>query len=143
MCHYLGEIVSFAPCGIEIHYKLTIQTHHCNLYAAVDWPSLGARRLQHWYLFIYKAIFGNLLPAYISSKFKLVRNGLNLRSNAWVRCIIPTSTPEVGKKSLAFFGPWSWNDLQTRLKLASLIPVRRFKRIIVNDLAHTCTCRDI
>ena len=123
--------------------SLPYRTHHCILYAAVGWFSLGARRLQHWYTFIYKAILGDTLPSYISSKFNLVRNGLNLRSNAWIRCVLPDCSSEVGKKSLAFFGPWSWNDLQSRLKLATLISVPRFKRIIVGELAHSCTCSDV
>ena len=119
------------------------RTHHCNLYAAVGWFPLGARRLQHWYTFIYKAIWGGILPSYISSKFALVRNGLNLRSNAWLRCSVPTFSSEVGKKCLAYFGPWSWNNLQFKLKLASLIPLQRFKRIIAVELTHSCTCSEV
>ena len=37
------------------------------IYAAVGWFSLGARRLQHWYTFIYKAILGGILPSSNSS----------------------------------------------------------------------------
>ena len=103
------------------------RTHHCNLYAAVGWFSLEARRLQHWYTFIYKAILGGILPSYISAKFALVRNGLNLRSNACIRSVVPTS----------------WNDLQCKLKLASLIPLQRFKRIILVELTHFCTCLEV
>ena len=88
-------------------------------------------RLQHWYTFIYKAILGEILPAYISSKFQVIKNGLNLRSNDWIRCVVPKFSSEVGKKCLAFNGPWVWNDLQQSLKLATLISVRRFKSLIV------------
>ena len=121
---------------------LPFRTHHCTLYAAVGWFSLGARRLQHWYTFIYKAILGGILPSYISSKFELNQNGLNLRSNAWIRCVVPAFTSEVGKKCLAFYGPWSWNDLQKSLKLPTFISVRRFKGIIFEKLAHSCNCWD-
>lgn len=38
--------------------------HHWTLYALVEWPFLAARRLMHWYTFIYKAILG-LFPHYL------------------------------------------------------------------------------
>lgn len=33
-------------------------THHCILTAGAGWPFLSMRRLSHWSIFIYKAIFG-------------------------------------------------------------------------------------
>lgn len=33
-------------------------THHCVLYSEVNWTSLCARRLCHWYVFIYKTTLG-------------------------------------------------------------------------------------
>ena len=116
-------------------------THHCLLYENVGWPSLSSRRMKHWYLFCYKALLGTL-PTYISSKFVLVRNGLNLRSNTWLRCVVPSSSSEGGKKCLAYFGPWSWNDLQTRLKLPELISFRSFKKKISELLINVCSCFD-
>ena len=147
-CHILLKTLSMTKLDPLLHAALRFvtnspfRTHHCTLYAAVGWSSLTARRLQHWYNFIYKAILGDL-PSYISSKFKLVRNGLNLRSNAWLRCEVPSFSSEGGKKCLSFFGPWSWNDLQTRLKLAALIPLRSFKRITLNIFTNNCTCQDV
>ncbi len=41
-----------------------VLTHHCDLYERVGWPSLSMQRLQHWYIFNYKAILG-LLPSYL------------------------------------------------------------------------------
>uniref|UniRef100_A0A3B4Z3D2 Reverse transcriptase domain-containing protein n=1 Tax=Stegastes partitus TaxID=144197 RepID=A0A3B4Z3D2_9TELE len=40
------------------------RTHHCTLYARVQWPSLTMRRLTHWHNFIYKSILG-LCPSYL------------------------------------------------------------------------------
>ena len=37
-------------------------THHCELYAKVGWPSLSIRRDGHWVLFIFKAFTGFLSP---------------------------------------------------------------------------------
>ena len=115
------------------------RTHHCTLYALVGWTSLTSRRLLHWYILTYKAILG-ILPGYINSKFIPVQNSLNLRSNAWLRYVVPPIKSESGKKSLAFFGPWSWNDLQTKLKLASIVPLVTFKRIAMGTLPTGCTC---
>ena len=123
----LDEIGSLVPsCCTESYYKLSI---HCNLYAAVRLPSLRASRLQHWYFFIHKAILGDILP---SSKFDLVRNGLNLYSIKCLDTVCNIFFRGGGQKKY-FFGPWSWNDLQTNLKKASLIILRRFKGIIVDD----------
>lgn len=41
-------------------------THQCSLYDRVGWSALSTRRLNHWYIFIYKAILG-LLPPYHQS----------------------------------------------------------------------------
>ena len=48
-----------------------------------------------------------------------------------------------GKKSLQYFGPWSWNEFQSDLKLASLIPLRSFKRITLDRSKNICTCYDV
>ena len=63
------------------------------------------------------------LPAYINSKFVLVRNGLNLRSDSWLRCVVPSFSSVRGKKCLAYY----WNDLQTKLKLPEMIALRQFQ----------------
>lgn len=40
-------------------------THHCISYEKVAWASLTVSRDSHWFLFIYKALAGNL-PSYIT-----------------------------------------------------------------------------
>ena len=137
----LGRLDPLFHAALRFITSSTYRTHHCTLYSLVGWSSLASRRLLHWYIFIYKAILGNV-PPYICSKFELVQNSLNLRSNAWMRYVVPNTKSEAGKKTLAFFGPWSWNDLQTRLKLASLIPLVTFKRIAMGTLSSHCSCFD-
>ena len=81
------------------------RTHHCILYSLVGWTSLTSRRMLHWYTFIYKAILGDL-PSYICSKFQPIQNSLNLRSNCWLRHVVPTTRSEAGKKKvLRSMGP--------------------------------------
>ncbi len=36
--------------------KSSFHTHHCSLYESVGWLSLHNRRLEHWYIFLFKAI---------------------------------------------------------------------------------------
>ena len=73
----------------NIHHS-AYRTHHCILYSLVGWTSLTSRRMLHWYTFIYKAILGDL-PSYICSKFQQIQNSLNLRSNCWLRYVVPTT----------------------------------------------------
>ena len=120
----------------------TFRTHHCILYSLVGWSSLATRRLQHWYIFIYKAMLGKL-PLYICSKFEIVQNSLNLRSSAWVRLKVPPVRTEASKRSLFYFGPWSWNDLQSRIKLPSLVSLYSFKQKITEILVTCCSCSDV
>lgn len=115
------------------------RTHHCNLYSSVGWTSLATRRLQHWYMFIYKAFLGKL-PGYICSKFERIQSSHSLRSNTWVRFKVPAIRTEASKRSLFFFGPWSWNDLQTHLRLVTPISMRCFRDRISEALATCCSC---
>ena len=92
------------------------RTHHCALYASVGWSSLAMRRMQHWYILIYKAILGKL-PVYICSRFASLSTPRTLRSSAWMRFQVPRVRTEAGGRSLFHFGPWSWNDLQEQIGL--------------------------
>ncbi len=76
------------------------RTHHCTLYSLVGWPSIAMRRLQHWYLFLYRAILCRL-PMYIRSKFVFVQNTHDLRSNNWLGLKIPSVWTETGERSLS------------------------------------------
>ena len=97
---------------------------------------------KHWYVFIYKAVLGKL-PWYICSKLELIKKNLNLRSSTWMRFKRPPVRTEASNRSLFYFGPWSWNDLQTRFKLASLISLHCFKHKISEFLATCCSCFDV
>ena len=135
----LGKLDPLFHAALRFITNSPYRTHHCTLYSLVGWSSLTSRRLFHWYMLIYKAILGKL-PSYIGSKFVPVQNSHNLRSSAWLRYVTPSIKSEAGKKSLSYFGPWSWNDLQTRLKLAVLIPLVSFKRIVSGSLSSQCSC---
>ena len=138
---HFGKTWSPLPRSSEIHHHYALQDS--SLQVVCCSKLVLSNRLQHWLNFVYKALLGEL-PLYISSKFKLVNNRLNLRSNTWLHCVVPKGTKTVGgKKSLQYFGPWSWNDLQSDLKLASFIPLRSFKRITLDRSKNICTCSDV
>ena len=115
---YHGALRFITNCGFL--------THHCTLYSKVSWTSLSARRLGHWYVFIYKAIIGKI-PDYLSSLL-ILKDGLhNLRSMSFIQFVIPRVRTELGKKAFRFSAPSAWNSLQTEFKLQSLVSLNVFK----------------
>ena len=103
------------------------------------WSSLTMRRMQHWFLLMYKAILGKL-SLYICVRFAPVCDSHNLRSSAWIRVQLPAVRTEAGKRSLFYDGPWSWNDLQSRLKLRALVSIACFKLKLSEVLTTSCSC---
>ena len=130
---YHGALRFITNCGAL--------THHCVLYAKVNWPSLYAHRLGHWYVLIYKAILG-LTPSYLSSLLVMKDGAYNLRSQDFVHFTVPKVRTEMGKKAFRFAAPSSWLELQSELKLLSLVSLNIFKSLmspIVSRL-HECKC---
>lgn len=108
-----GDVLYMNACSTSLHmldaiYHCALRyitgckslTHHCTLYTKVGWLSLSARRLLHWYIFIYKAIIG-LLPSYLCTEF--------------------------GKRAFMYSAPSGWNNLQKTLKLQAFITLSDFK----------------
>ena len=58
-------------------------THHCNLYALVDWPSLHIRRQTHWLQVIYKSLLGKA-PPYLSSMITIATPTRSTRSSRYI-----------------------------------------------------------
>ena len=117
-------------------------THRCILYARVEWPSLAARRLIHWHIFIYKAILG-LLPHYLCNYIFKSQSSYCLRSNEFYLLIMPKVHSEFGKHCFKFAAPAAWNALQKTLKLKELINFETFKtrvREIGAASYRTCSC---
>lgn len=110
--------------------------HHCTLYSMVDWTFLTLCRLQHWYILVYK-IYKTI---YLSHKFLFLQNSQNLRSHKWLQFKVPSVRTEVVKSSLFYYGPWSWNDLQAKLKLETVISLNDFKFRIIEVVTVGCSC---
>lgn len=114
-------------------------THHCNLYSLVNWPSLHSRRLLHWYHFIYKTIIGKT-PHYLSSVLTILTNTRNLRSSDFITMVIPRVRTSLGRSSFHFAAPNDWNKLQKTLRLHTLIPLAAFKSSLRDVVSDECTC---
>lgn len=118
----------------------TSLTHHCVLYELSGQSSLDIKRQSHWYLFVYKAILGQL-PTYLSTLLIQPRGGhYNLRSKNYISYHVPTVRTEFGKHAFSYAAPFSWNILQKDLKLDSLIRIDHFKEKIGHLLAMECSC---
>lgn len=95
-------------------------THHCVLYSMVNWTSLRAQRLCHWYVFIYKTILG-LIPSYLSCFLTKTQGSHNLRSMDVLQFVVPKVRTELGKKAFRFSAPDAWNKLQSKLQPKALL----------------------
>lgn len=47
---------------------------------------------------------------------------------------------EAGKRVLSYYGPLSWNELQSRLKIGALISLAAFKKRISDMRTDMCNC---
>ncbi len=118
-----------------------VLTHHCDLYERVGWPSLSMRRLQHWYIFIYKDILG-LLQSYLLTYISVNNIGTyNLRSQDLFLLSVPKVRTELGKKAFKYAAPSTWNKLQKSMKLNKLVSLVAFKRMLTDLEAATSGCR--
>ena len=118
-------------------------THRCTLYMKVGWPSLSQRRLSHWYVFIYKAILGQL-PSYLCSFITLQENSTyELRSQDKLLLTEPSSRIKFGEQAFQFSAPKAWNELQKNMDLKELISLPCFKdmiKIMEEDELRVCKC---
>ncbi len=130
-------------CALRFITGCKSLTHHCTLYAKVGWLSLSARRLLHWYTFIYKAIIG-LLPSYLCTYLTFTSNpSYRLHSLDFLTASVPRTRTEFGKRAFMFSAPSAWNNLQKSLKLQEFITITDFKTQLTGLLMSnfgTCKC---
>lgn len=122
--------------------SLKTLTHHCVLYERLGWTSLSLRRLKHWRIFIYKAMLG-LLPRYLSDYLvSRSTSAYNLRSQTSLMLFVPRVRTELGKKAFSFAAPFSWNELQTKLGLNSLVSLNMYRRLLdsLEEQSSCCNC---
>ena len=106
------------------------QTHHCNLYDKVGWPSLSNRRDIHWYLFIFKSLVGKQ-PPYITSMLDWKTFGPhNTRSSDLLLLERPNAGHNRRQNSFVFTAPEMWNDLQSSLKIKTLPTLGKFHALV-------------
>lgn len=114
-------------------------THHCELYALVGWPSLTMRRLTHWYQLIYKSLLGKV-PLYLSCLVTIAVPTRSLRSSRYIALVTPKVCTTFGRQSFQFAAANNWNGLQKTLKLKTLMSPVAFKLLLSEHLTDLCTC---
>lgn len=114
-------------------------THHCNLYSLIGWPSLHTRRQKHWYLFIYKCLLCKT-PPYLQALISRAIPTMNLRSSRYITLVATKARTSFGRLSFQFSAANDWNTLQKSLKLESTVPLITFKSLLANLLSDHCTC---
>ena len=115
-------------------------THHCDLYSLVQWPSLHTRRQIHWLSYIYKSMIGKT-PPYLSSLLNIATKARISRSSKFISLELPPARIAFGRLSFQYSAASDWNELQKTLKLESLISLpclnKRLHDIITDD---DCSC---
>ena len=115
------------------------RTHHCLLYDKVKWLSPENRRKLHLYMFIFKALAGNL-PPYISSMLSLKSNSQGTRSINWITYETPFMRTDLGKTAFSALAPSTWNKLQNTFKLVNFPSIGKFKELVMDSCISVCTC---
>lgn len=112
----------------------SFRTYHCSLYKGVRWLSLQNRRLEHWHIFLFKAIL-HKLPTYLCSllTLKVTSREGNLRSHGQIMYDIPQTRTVFGESAFNVFPPLSWYNLKNQIKLDYLPTMTQFK-IRIKDL---------
>ena len=115
-------------------------THHCELYSLVGWPSLSVRRQTHWLTFIYKTLL-HRVPPYLSRLLHHPPVTYNTRSSLHIRLTVPKTRSTIGADvSFHKAAAIDWNTLQDTLKLGKFISIPLFKQTISPHLAEPCNC---
>ena len=106
----------------------------------VGWSSLTERRELHWHLFLYRAILGDC-PSYISAFLEWAPAGpYHTRSSSFPSFKVPTVNSQFGRSAFSFCAPTTWNELQTTLKLTTLVPLSRFRFLVTKPDTTICNC---
>lgn len=106
---------------------LEIITHHCTLYARLEWPSLAVHQFTHRPTFIYKAILG-LLPQQLCDYIFKNNSNYGLRSDDLHLLNVPKVCSELGKLCLKYSPPAALNSLQKTLNLKELVILGTFNK---------------
>ena len=110
------------------------RTHHCKLYVKVGLSSLYTRRMEHWYMFLYKAILHDLPPYLCSLMVPKTNSARITRSSSLIMYNVPRTRTTFGESAFKYFAPSSWCKLQEHLKLESLITLNNYKSRIKDYL---------
>ena len=100
--------------------------HYCSLYEKVGWARLTVRCNSQWFLFLFKALKGNM-PPNISSVLNWSQSHYSTRAPSF------PDKHYIWKTSFGFSAPYTWNILQRTFKLDTVIPLAQFKTLITTQ----------
>ena len=106
--------------------KAPYNTHHCDLYSLVGWPSLHTQRQTHWLQVIYKSLLSKA-PPYLSSLVTITVPTRSMRSSKYISLVTPKANSYFGRLSFQLSAASDWNKLQKSLKLETLTSLTSFK----------------
>ena len=113
-------------------------THHCSMYASLNWLTPQARRHYHWLTFIFKCIHNNY-PDYLKQYIRPFNSPYNLRHTDFPYLTVPTNIrKEAGRRAFKYKAPADWNLLPSTIR--SITSLNTFKVSIFNHLQLPCTC---
>ncbi|CDR00409.1 unnamed protein product [Oncorhynchus mykiss] len=88
---------------------------------------------------IYKTLLGKV-PPYLSSLVTLAAPTCSTCSSRYISLVTPKTNSSFGRLSFQFSAANDWNELQTSLKLETLISLTSFKHQLSEQLTDYCTC---
>lgn len=89
-------------------------THHCNLYSLIGWPSLQTRRQKHWYHLIYKCLLCKT-PRYLGSLIPRATPSMNLHSRRYITLSATKVRTSFGRLAFQISAANDWNTLKKTL----------------------------
>ena len=91
-----------------------------DIYSELKWMKVGQRAIYFRNTLMYRCIH-DLAPNYLTSNINLQSNmhTYSTRSSTMNNISLPSVRTESAKKSFAFSGPGSWNNLPHNLKILS------------------------
>ena len=100
-------------------------SHYTTLLNKVEMTSLYNKRIQNFSILIYKCLFFNAYPTYMSNMFFTVHHTTyNLRGTHMLTLSKPRTTT-YGLHSFPYFSAQQWNDLPDELRSSTFNDFKR------------------
>ncbi len=114
------------------------RTHHCSLYQKVQWLLFSQDEIFiSCYSFTKLCCRNYQTTSHLFSHLKLVTT---VPSPVTITLDIPHTWTNICRTGFRYYAAFTWNELQSVLKLDSLIPFGHFKAMLSNVHCDSCNC---